>query len=256
MNRCIMAVMAHADDLEVYAGGTMAKFTDAGYEGVLVMLTANMGGARVGGKGYRRTLPQEAIPLRAAEVRAGAEILGVSVIEEMKFMGEVYSDGEKFVYLGDPGYDVNHPAAGMPLVAAALHPEAVDRLKGLLARYEPEIVISHSFTSGFGHTAAAHLTNQAFGLALKEGASLGQLWVSSRVRHCAWESDVRLYPPPNILIDISDVWERKERALLAHESQGLASQIEKLKAIDRHWGIAHQCELAEPFTMIRDGRYS
>ena len=88
-----------------------------------------------------------------------------------------------------------------------------------------------------------------------DGADLGELWVPARVRHCAWESDVRLLPSPNILIDISETWPRKEQALLAHESQNLGPNIEKIKAIDRYWGIANGCELAEPFTITRTGRY-
>ena len=255
MNKRIMVIMAHADDMEIYAGGTMAKFTDQGYEGILVMLTANNVGGVVEGKGYRQTTPEEIMPVRAREVRDGAAILGVSVIEEMEFKCNVYSDGEEYVWLGDKEYDMQHPSGSEPLAAAAANPKCVDRVKEMIKKYEPEIVISHNFFTSFPHTAAAHLVNHAFGLAVKEGASLGQLWIPAHVRHLAWQSDARQFPSPNIIIDITDYWDRKQQAMLAHKTQQLEKALDKVKLICRYWGIAGQCELAEPFFTLIDARY-
>jgi len=247
--------MAHADDMEVYAGGTMAKFVDQGYEGVLVLLTACMAGAKVGDRGYRQTVPEEAIPIRDREVRDGAGILGVSKVERLDFQNTLYSDGSDFVWMGDEAFDPDHPAAGPLSPAVAINPKLIQPVVDLIRKYEPEIVIGQHMLSGFEHVCAGHIVNLAFRQAMEEGASLGQLWLPAAVRHCTWASDIRLYPSPNILIDITDYWDKKEQAMLAHQSQKLEESVEKIRAISHYWGMARQCELAEPFFTLCDARY-
>ena len=119
MKKCIMAIMAHADDLEIFAGGTMAKFTEQGYQGILVMLTGNMSGAAVGKKKYQAVLPREAAPVREQETRNGAAILGVKKIESLNFQELVYSNGTKFVWPYDPGYQYEYPGYGPTLPSVA-----------------------------------------------------------------------------------------------------------------------------------------
>lgn len=48
MTQKIMSVGAHADDIEIGTGGTLAKFHDQGYEVVYIMSTNMSGGASVG----------------------------------------------------------------------------------------------------------------------------------------------------------------------------------------------------------------
>jgi len=249
--------MAHADDVEYYAGGTMAKFIDQGYEGVIVLLACNSAGADINGDGkYLGHPPEKVMPVRLAEARAGADILGIKTVEQVGFKDHLYFDGEKLVTLGDPGFDVNHPCGREILAAAAQNERIVKSVSDLLARHEPEIVITHNFSSGFEHTCAAHLVNQAFGTAVKNGASLGSLWVPAHVRHCAWQSDVRLFPSPSVIVDVTAHWERKIAAIRAHKSQRVEKTLERVELICRYWGLARQCRYAEPFFAIHDARYS
>lgn len=44
MNKCIMAVYSHADDIECNAGGTILKYLAKGYHLIYVMSTNNMSG--------------------------------------------------------------------------------------------------------------------------------------------------------------------------------------------------------------------
>jgi len=44
VNRSLMAVGAHADDIEICVGGTLLKYRDLGYEIVYVMATNNFSG--------------------------------------------------------------------------------------------------------------------------------------------------------------------------------------------------------------------
>ena len=63
MQKRILAAMAHADDLEYYAGGTMAKFVARGYEGILLMLSCNCAGGDIRGDGnYLKHSPEETMP--------------------------------------------------------------------------------------------------------------------------------------------------------------------------------------------------
>lgn len=67
----ILAIGAHPDDLELACGGSLAKFSDAGYEiHALVMSTG-----KVGGDSSRRR----------SEARAGADFLGLSAVEVLDF---------------------------------------------------------------------------------------------------------------------------------------------------------------------------
>lgn len=251
----IMAIVAHADDMEVYAGGTMAKFVGQGYEGIEVLLTASMAGGKIGERSYRQVAPSEIKPVRNEELRAGAAVLGVDIVERLDFQSTMHSDGEDFVWLGDDGFQASHPLAGPLLPAVAINPKLLRPVVDLIAKYEPEIVIGQHMTSGFEHVCAGHIVNLAFRQAMADGASLGQLWLPMAVRHCTWASDLRIYPSPNILIDITDTWDRKVEAMLAHTSQALADAVEKVRIASRYWGMARQCEYAEPFFTLCDARY-
>jgi len=250
-----MAVMAHADDLELYAGGTMAKFTDQGYEGILVMVTANIDGGKIGNKSYRQTTPEEVAPVRAAETEKGAAILGVRIIENLKLQNLCYSNGKGFVTIGDPDFNYCRADTGALLAAAAMNERLLQPLIDLYARYEPEIVVMQNMNSGFEHLCAGHIAHLAFRKAMAQGASLGQLWLPMALRPTAWASDLRLYASPNILIDITRHWDRKVAAILAHQSQQLESHVEGVRTINRYWGMARECELAEPFFTLCEAHY-
>lgn len=254
--RRLVVAMAHADDMEYYAGGTVAKFVSLGWEVTLVMLTSNISGGDIRGDGeYLKHTPEQVMPVREQEAHAGAEILGVSSIIQVGFKDSIYYTGNEVAWLGDAAFDLQHPSGTEPLAAAAINMRCIQRVQRVLEQLSPEIVITHNFSSGFEHTCAAHLVNQAFGSAVRQGADLGCLWIPAHVRPAAWESDVRLFPSPNIVIDVTDFWTTKLRAIRAHRSQGVEPSIKKVEVIGRYWGIVAQCRYAEPFFTIRDARY-
>ncbi|MCC6581275.1 MAG: PIG-L family deacetylase [Phycisphaeraceae bacterium] len=253
---CLLIAMAHGDDMEFYCGGTVAKFVSEGWRAVLVMFTANMPGADLHNDGKFLEHPPEAVaPAREEEVHAGASELGVDTIVQMGFKDSAYYTGQRVTWLGDPDYNLQHPVGHEPLPAAAGNFRCIQKLQAVLDKHKPEIVITHNFSSGFEHTCVATMVNQAFGQAVRDGTKLGSLWIAAAARHSAWESDVRLFPSPNILIDITDHWTTKLRAIRAHKTQHVESAIPKIEAVARYWGIARQCRYAEPFSMIQDARY-
>jgi LmbE family N-acetylglucosaminyl deacetylase len=80
---CALVVMAHPDDVDFSAAGTVAMWTDAGIEVTYLMVTDGDAG------GFDDDVPREEIgPLRRAEQRAAAKCVGVS---DVRFLG--YPDG-------------------------------------------------------------------------------------------------------------------------------------------------------------------
>lgn len=83
-DRNVMFVAAHPDDSEFLAGGTIAQLVKDGAEVTYVVITN-------GNKGSsdRSVTSEQLVPVREAEQRRAAEVLGVAHVE---FLG--YEDGE------------------------------------------------------------------------------------------------------------------------------------------------------------------
>jgi LmbE family N-acetylglucosaminyl deacetylase len=80
----LLAVMAHPDDVDFGAGGTIKAWTDAGIDVTYCLVTNGDAG------GFDPDVPRSDIPgIRQAEQRAAAAVLGVS---DVRFLG--YRDGE------------------------------------------------------------------------------------------------------------------------------------------------------------------
>lgn len=69
----VMAVGAHCGDMELVAGGVIAKYTQAGHEASIVHLTP-------GEKGHPKLSPEEYAEQKIAEAKKAAEILGAEPI--------------------------------------------------------------------------------------------------------------------------------------------------------------------------------
>lgn len=83
----VLAVMAHPDDIDFGAGGTVRAMTDAGISVSYAIITNGDAG------GFDPALPREQIPqIRQAEQRAAGAVLGV---DDIRFLG--YRDGELHV---------------------------------------------------------------------------------------------------------------------------------------------------------------
>lgn len=79
-----LVVVAHPDDVDFGAGGTIATWTDAGIDVTYCLVTAGDNG------GFDPAVPREDIPhIRMAEQRAAGKVLGVT---DVRFLG--YRDGQ------------------------------------------------------------------------------------------------------------------------------------------------------------------
>src|SRR5690242_16710804 len=125
-----MAVVAHPDDLEYGAASAIARWTDQGKEVAYVLVTS--GEAGIDGRP-----PAEVGPLREAEERASAAVVGVSTVE----------------FLGHPDGLIEH---GLALRAD---------IAGAIRRHRPEVIVTMSFDLTWGGTSVNHADHRAVGLA-------------------------------------------------------------------------------------------
>jgi len=84
MTKRVLIIVAHADDMEFMAAGTIARMTDMGYEAREVIATNNERGTLDSGWSPRFTADT-----RREEARRGAKVLGVN--PDVEFLG--YEDG-------------------------------------------------------------------------------------------------------------------------------------------------------------------
>ncbi len=83
----VLVITAHPDDAEFWVGGTIAGWTDAGTEVSYCVLTDGEGG------GFDPAVPREKIPpVRRAEQREAAALLGVQEVEFFGFAEESLHD--------------------------------------------------------------------------------------------------------------------------------------------------------------------
>ncbi len=186
-----LAIVAHADDLEAFAGGLVARLVAAGFTVDEIIATNNERGSHL--------LPrEELIEVSAAEARRAAEILGM---RDVHFLG--HADGE----LRD-----------VPLTQ--LREECMQ----LVRKIRPRIVITWdpfapyethpdhravawaaTEAAGFGHMPLFHPEHRA--------AGLEPHYVPYMYYFAKHPRDV------NRVVNITDVIDRKIEALCAHECQ-------------------------------------
>jgi LmbE family N-acetylglucosaminyl deacetylase len=224
MNLTLMAVHAHPDDEVLGTGGAFARYSAEGLRTVLVTCTDGgqgdgPGGVKPGEAGHD---PRDVAELRAKELRASAELLGIGQVEMLG-----YRDS------GMVGWEANnHPEAftNVPVDTAAA------RLTALMEHYRPQVVVTYDENGGYGHldhiqahriTAAAarasgvpsKLYHSAMPTSLVEkfvayARSLGEEWEED-------EGQEMGTPDEQITawLDVAEYTESKRKALAAHASQ-------------------------------------
>lgn len=193
--RRALVIVAHPDDVDVNAGGTIAGWTRSGMAVSYVVVTSG----NAGGDG--RVAEDEIVEVRRAEQRAAAEIVGV---REVRFL-EGYRDGEL------------EPV-----------PALVRDLVREIRRIRPHVTMIMSPERHWRHIAQGHPDHLAAGEAgvravypaarnplafpeLLEREGL-EPWVVEEL----WVQDP---PQPNHVVDVTDEIDRKIAAVRAHASQ-------------------------------------
>jgi LmbE family N-acetylglucosaminyl deacetylase len=262
-----MVVHAHPDDEAGQTGGTLARYAAAGCRTVLVTCTdGRLGDTPAGSKpGAPDHRPSEVAALRSAELATAAAALGISEVVEL-----------------------GHPDSGLPADPNAVAPGAfsrldaepiVDRLTGLMRRYQPDVVITYPpnglsyhpdhirthevtvaaferFRESGGHSEAAATRSGPEPKLYFIAVSLTRIQ-AVRARGLALLEPGSWIPPLEIgiedslvstVIDVSGVWEQKVAALAAHASQGDAAALHAL------FSVADAADQVEEYMLARPGR--
>lgn len=192
----VMALFAHPDDPEFFAGGALQKWADEGKSLVYVLVTS-------GDKGTDDPdiTRERLVAIREAEQRAAAACANV---EKVIFLG--YADGEL-----EHTLDLRRD------------------LTRVIRQEKPDIVVTNDpQTYWFRHGSINHPDHRAIG-----EAALSAIYPSARDRHTFVElwRDEGLEPhkvrqvylagtlSPNLKVDITPYLDRKCAAIQAHRSQ-------------------------------------
>jgi 4-oxalomesaconate hydratase len=181
-----LVVSAHSADFVWRAGGAMALYADRGWEVTVVCLSFGERGES--SKLWREpgmTIDKVKVARREEALRA-AEILGAQTV---------------FLDLGD-----------YPL---RIGDHALDELVNIYRKIQPQFLLTHSLQDpyNFDHPLASHFAQEARVVAQAHGHDPGNnilgappvfLFEPHQPEQCDWK--------PQVLLDITSVWEKKYRA--------------------------------------------
>ena len=230
----ILIIVAHPDDVDFGAAGTIAGWTGAGIEVGYCLVTDGDAG------GHDDSVPRaEIASLRRKEQTAAAACVGVT---DLRFLG--YPDGRVEATLG-------------------LRKD----LARVIRQVRPDRVVCPSPDRNYARIGVSHLDHRAVGSAaldaiypdarnpfafpeLRAGEGL-EPWTVREV----WLPGG---PAPNHYVDVTDTFHRKVAALRAHESQ--TGHMDELEEFLRGWltraaaqGGLPEGRLAEMFQVIDTG---
>lgn len=176
INKALMAVGAHADDIEINVGGTVLKYFDAGYEIDYVMSTNNFSGAwklrQADGTLKRESPPWERImPRRKEEAAAAAALVNTEPVHLDHPQRHFISPAGKHIELR---YGSEQPGEIGPqtpsILTAHEDTNAVQRLADLILVRNPEAVMVHGIVmTDMEHVGTCLLTTKAYWRAVKAG---------------------------------------------------------------------------------------
>lgn len=235
--RCVLAIMAHPDDIEFLCAGTLLRLRDAGWR--VAMATLAMGDCG------SPTLPPRAIAaIRRAEAEASAALLGAS-----------------------------YTCLGRLDLLVLLDPASIRDTVELIRREQPEIVITHSPVDYMlDHEQTSAIVRTAcFGAPAGNFLTLADS-PAPRLPHVPWlyyadpiEGVDALGEPvaAHLLVDISAQMERKAELLACHASQrewlraqhGMDEYLETMRQWGAARGAALGVEYAEGYRQHRGHAY-
>ncbi len=212
----ILVIVAHPDDVDFSAAGTVALWTDAGIEVTYCVVTDGDAG------GYDESVPrQEIAPMRRGEQTAAAKCVGVS---DLRFLG--YPDGQVEATLG-------------------LRKD----LARVIRQVRPDRVLCPTPERNYVRMPPSHPDHRAVGSAALDAVypdarnpfTFPELLADEALE--AWTVREVWMPgfAPNHYVDVTDTFGRKVAALRAHQSQ--TGQMEDLAQFLRGW-LARNAEQA------------
>lgn len=218
-----MVIVAHPDDAEFGAAGTMATLTQAGKKVVIVQVTSGDKGS-----GNPEDAPQAVAARREAEEREAASRLGVA---EVAFLRETDSEVLPDVKLRE-------------------------KIVRLIRTHKPDVVITHDAFRPYAlhpdHRAVGLVTTDSCYPAARDPLNFPQHLRDGLETHKTAELWYFGAEVPDRYIDITGAFEMKVQALLAHVSQvGEEGPFrERLRERAAEVAEGQEFELAEAFKAV------
>jgi LmbE family N-acetylglucosaminyl deacetylase len=227
-----LVVVAHPDDAEFWAGGTIAAWSDTGVATTYLVLTD-------GDAGGVDQIPLVEIPgIRRVEQRAAAEVLGVG---EVRFLG--WTEGTITQSLAARREVVRVIREVRPQRVVTWSPE------WNWDRFRTSCHVDHRATGELTLTAVYPEAGNRFAHTelLDEGLppwTVGEIWLLNA-------------PRPNHFVDVTEQFDRKIRALRAHASQtghrpDLDSEVRAKLAPYAAAAGAEPGRVVEPFQIVEN----
>lgn len=220
-------ILAHPDDPDFGAAGTLARWTAAGAHCTLVIVTD-------GSKGTsdRTLLPHQLIAIRKNEQRAAARVLGV---QEVLFLGR--PDGEVV-----PDLETRRL---ITRVVRELQPDTV-------ITHDPGRLYYDSYVNHPDHRAVGQATLDAIYPTARDHLNYPEHLADGLEPHKVKTVLLTGAVSPDYFVDISDVFELKLAALAEHKSQisDLDGLAVRLRNMHKTLGGDRGMELAEAFKKI------
>lgn len=252
--RSLMFVGAHADDIELWAGGACLKYHQAGYAIDYIMSTNNMSGqlhfVEPDGRVRRESAPPRVIePIRKRECDKACKVVGAEAVHLEHPQRHYIDDAGRRV---NEGYGVPPPqdvSADRPVILMAHEdPDSVARLAALVLERNPEAVLTHPLaTESPEHYATALLVRKAVRDAAKAGYAGSLLyWCESFQDSLFGGTSLFSW---DTFVDVSDFLQQKFDFVRCHET--MIPLPERMDFTDYSpWcGCAH----AEPFSWVVQG---
>ena len=221
-----LVVVAHPDDMEYGGAAAIARWTGQGKQIAYCLVTR-------GEAGIDSMPPAEAGPLREAEERASAQLVGV---EQVEFLG--HRDGV-----------IEY---GLPLRRD---------ITRVIRRYRPEILITGNYRETWGGVVLNQADHIATGRAAVDAArDAGNRWVFEEEGDEPWGGVRAVWAAGSSeaahAVDVTETFEAGVASLRAHEAylaglgEGWPDPRELLEMMARPAGTRLGCTFAVPFEVL------
>ncbi len=225
----ILVIVAHQDDIEFGAAGSVMRWTDAGAQVTYCIVTDGAAGSNEKGVDYA-----DLVRRRKAEQMAAAKIAGVT---DVRFLD--YADGTL-----QPTLELRRD---LTRLIREVRPDRV-------VISDPTLVLLHedggSYINHPDHRAAAEAALYAVFPSAESRPIFPELLDEGFEPHHVNELYMQLTEKPNIAVDITPVHERKLEALLCHRSQLSEEVREWVSKFDHRAGEEVGVEYAEIFRVM------
>ncbi len=226
----ILVIMAHPDDIEFGAAGSIARWVDEGAEVTYCIITDGAAGSNDPG-----VEPEELARRRKAEQIAAAETIGV---HDVRFLG--YSDGTL-----RPTLELRRD---LTRVIREVRPDRV------VCQDPSTLFVGNWYINHPDHRAAGEAAIYAVFPSAVTRLIFTELLEEGYEPHRVKELYLMLTLQPDLYVDITDTIDKKIEALLCHESQVKAEAAEWIKEWNAGMGKEAGCTYAEAFRVIRLAR--